>query len=1622
VVTEDSGVRAGARGGDLRLARRTKRLIAAVVGALTAAPFLASAPSLVAAPAAAAQVPLVRVAAAPKLPPQTVALGAVASDQAVTGGVFLEPRNPALLSQFSAAVSDPRSPLFHHYLARGEFARLFGPAPTPIAAVEATLRAEGLAVRGVSSNGLLVTFAAPAWRVEGAFHTGLERYRLPDGTVGYGTTSAPELPATVARSVLTVVGLDDLVHARPALVRTPARRPAGVHSAVTLSPSQLPSIPGAPSACGSATAAATQFGGITDSEVAYAYGVDGLYSQGDFGQGQTVAIYELEPFEMSDIAAFDQCFFGADHTATQISVVPVDGGQPQGTGSGEAVLDIEDVSAIAPAAHIDVYEAPNTTFGGLDEYNQIVANDSARVVSTSWGLCETAFQIGAPGVQQAENIIFQQAAAQGQSVFAAAGDDGSDDCAGHLSTPVPPVVSVDDPASQPDVIGVGGTTMTAPTEPPQEIVWNDGPNWGAGGGGISNTWPMQAWQQYSGVPGVLNDFTSSTVINSASVDGGPCPTFDPATHSYCREVPDVSALADEFTGITIYMAAFGGWTTIGGTSSATPLWASILADINASQYCTMSPATKSGVGFAAPLLYEVAASTTEYADSFNNITQGNNDIFGLGTGFSATKGYSLAAGLGTPRVTNAGGTPGLAADLCQAAQASAPTVTGVSPDFGPATGGTAVEIAGTGFESSSGKPLVKAVQFGPATASFTVKSATEITAVAPAAYEAPGSQQLNGAGPADVTVTLDDGMTSAPNPHAVFDFVSMTPPLAIVPAVTGVGPYGGPSKGGNIVTVFGAGFEGDQATVTEVSFGGVAATSVKVVSPYELKVKVPPLSGTTQCATAASEPYPVTGLCQAQVVVAVKTLHAVSLSATATILPPLSGPITFLASGVVPPEPGTEVVPAATEYDYAATPTLTAVEPPLGDPFGGSVVEAVGSGYNFLTGLWYNFGPPNEASSEDFNVGYISAGGTMVLLAAPPEPSPAISATTGEIAPTAATVSVTAQTLGGLSAPVTWSWTGQPVITGMSTHAITTSGGVWVTLSGAAFSAVTQVILTPDFCFTVGGACVFSPPGAMVNTFAIQSDATMSFLAPAELPGPYEVQVCADGDASLCSVPGYVFSPPGQDPTLLDYYYPGTPVVTGVSVGGGPAVGPAHGGSVVTITGEDLTQATAVLFDGVPAPLFGSATSTLLPIGTPTSLEAVAPPGSAGATASVTVVTAAGTSTVDAASQFKYVESTPPPPLDVAATAKPGGAMVSWTPSGNDGGSPITGYQVTAATHFSFVSMPSVVVEASASATSVNLPVLQAGFLYDFTVRARNALGLGPATVVPPSVGFTPAVTATIPAGDNGYALAGSGGGVVGFGDLASLGSISATTAKPKEPVGSIALDPMGPGYWLAGANGAVYNYGEAEDFGSLVQSGLTPGAPIVGIAATPDGMGYWLVGRDGGVFTFGDAGFFGSLPGLVTSGAIPTNPEDIVAIVPTPDGMGYWLIGRDGGVFAFGDATWFGSLPALVAHHVLASNPDDIVGAAATSDGMGYWLVGRDGGVFAFGDAPYMGSVPKLVSTHVIGGNPDDVVGIAATPDGGGYFLAGADGGVFTFGDGVFEGSHGGGGVSITGVVGIGS
>ena len=663
---------------------------------------------------------------APPVLAGATALGELTPTAQLKLTVVLAPRDPAGLAALATAVSTPGSPEYHRYVNVRQFAARFGAAKASLTALRATLRASGLRPGQLAANGLSLSVAGTAAQVSRAFSISLRRFRERGGRQLFANTTAPRVPAALGGVVTAVLGLDDL----PAAVPLGLARRRGARAASVPLASGNPPTP-----CAAASQeAASAHGTYTINQVAHAYGIDGLYGQNDLGAGVTIALYELEGYAASDIAAFQSCF-GTNATVTNVQV---DGGpsppspQPPSNPGLESALDIENVIGLSPQSRIEVYQGPNTAQGIYDTFAAIVGQDIAQVVSDSWGLCEPTLTQLAPALLTGENTLLQQAAAQGQTVLVASGDSGSDGC-GDGGT------AVDDPASQPFATGVGGTTLSSAGPPPAQTVWNQG-----SGGGISAVWPMPAYQS---APGVVNSFSSGT----------PCA----AVSGNCREVPDVSADASPSTGYVVYYSSGSGWGVVGGTSAAAPVWAGLIALADASGG---SPgcAGRMPLGFLNPQLYLIA-SGANHADAFSDVTVGDNNPSGHSPDpYPATAGYDMATGLGTPIAT--GNVDPLVAQLCAADPAitAAPTVNAVNAaDAAP---GATVTINGSGFTSTA------AVSFGSAPASsVTLISYNQLAAAVPA-----------GAGAVDVTVHTANGAsaTSASDRFVYAPTASIAAPAA----------------------------------------------------------------------------------------------------------------------------------------------------------------------------------------------------------------------------------------------------------------------------------------------------------------------------------------------------------------------------------------------------------------------------------------------------------------------------------------------------------------------------------------------------------------------------------------------------------------------------------------------------------------------------------------------------------------------------------------------------------------------------------------------------------------------------------------------------------------------------
>ncbi|HEY1651734.1 MAG TPA: fibronectin type III domain-containing protein [Acidimicrobiales bacterium] len=561
-----------------------------------------------------------QVGQAAPLPSGSSDVGPQSSSTSLKLDVALAPQDPAALSAFIEQLYDPSSSEYHHFLAAGQFGPLYGATQSSIQQVSSELSSLGLDPGPVSSDDLIIPVSTTVSAAESAFGVHIDQYNLPSGAAAYANTTAPQVPSSLAGDITTITGLSN----------APQEVPLSLEQATgSTVPSADPQASG-PSPCGSASSVSKAY---TASQLAAAYGfASGAYAGGRLGTGETVALFELEHYKSSDISSYESCY----GISTSVNESNVDGGATgSAAGTGEAALDIEDIAGLAPDATIDVYEAPNNDTGLLDEYQAIANNQSVQVVSSSWGECESESE---NSTVDAEETIFEQMATQGQSMMAAAGDTGSSACWGQTAPHGSNAVAVGDPASDPYVTGVGGTDLTSLGSPPTETVWNESSlSDFAGGGGISEDWTMPSWQQALGV----NSHSSGTPCGAPS-------------GSDCREVPDVSASSDPQHGYAVFWN--GGWTDIGGTSAATPLWAALTA--LADQGCT------STAGLLNPALYSHAAD-------LNDVTSGNNDYTPSGyTGglYPATSGYDMASGLGTP--TAALFSPGV---LCSSATPATPS-------------------------------------------------------------------------------------------------------------------------------------------------------------------------------------------------------------------------------------------------------------------------------------------------------------------------------------------------------------------------------------------------------------------------------------------------------------------------------------------------------------------------------------------------------------------------------------------------------------------------------------------------------------------------------------------------------------------------------------------------------------------------------------------------------------------------------------------------------------------------------------------------------------------------------------------------------------------------------------
>ena len=527
-------------------------------------------------------------------------------------------RNTNKLADLLQQLYQPGNADFHHYLTPDQFASSFGPSQQDYQTVIDFAKSHGLIVKGTHPNRTLLDVSGSVADIEKAFHIHLLVYQHP---VEARTFFAPDREPSVDLNtpVLAISGLDNYVRPRPHLY------PSGAFPQPMVRPLGGGGSGGGGGGGGGNTG---PFEGY-DYRNAYAAGVS------QDGTGQSVGLFELFGFNPYDIQDYED----DNNISPYVTVQPelIDGA----SGSDdvdylddpgyldyafEVTGDIEMAISMAPGlSTVYVYEGPTpldeppfetnyvqdaaTTAQINDVLNRMATDDLAEQLSCSYGM-----DINLSTVQ-----IFQQFAAQGQSFFLASGDGGAFPSA------------VDEPADDPYITVVGGTTLTTtsagawasetawlmPADPSQDTPY------GATGGGVSTAYSIPSWQQ--GISMTANQ--GSTTM---------------------RNIPDVSLVANNIIiewGNTLFGDGGGGNSypfAEEGTSLATPLWAGFMALVDQQAAANGQPP----IGFANPALYAIGKSTN-YLACFNDITTGSNTNSSSPTKYYATAGYDLCTGWGT---------------------------------------------------------------------------------------------------------------------------------------------------------------------------------------------------------------------------------------------------------------------------------------------------------------------------------------------------------------------------------------------------------------------------------------------------------------------------------------------------------------------------------------------------------------------------------------------------------------------------------------------------------------------------------------------------------------------------------------------------------------------------------------------------------------------------------------------------------------------------------------------------------------------------------------------------------------------------------------------------------------
>jgi subtilase family serine protease len=570
------------------------------------------------------------------------------------------PEREQALKAFIDQQHDSTSPNFHHWLTPAQLGQMYGPAEADLERVSEWLRSNGLSVNTIYPSGMMIDFSGTAGQMAAAFHTEIHKLNV-NGEAHIANMSDPQIPDALTPVVAGIVSLHDF---RP-------------HSMMKLSAQYR-----------------VDFQLLVPADLATIYDLNPAFAAGYTGKGQTVAVLEdSDLYNTADWDTFRKTFGLSSYTSGSLKTInpappsgPPNCSDPGAQGADiEATLDAEWASAAAPDAAIEVVTCADTaTTDGFEIAGQNLINGSAlpQVVSLSYGFCEAETGVTA---NTAYNSSYQQAVAEGISVFVSSGDEGAASCDAGFTTATHGI-GVSSSGSTPYNVAVGGTDFADTSQGTTNTYWSSSKNPANYGSALSYI-PEIPWNDSCADPilasflGFSTGYGTSGYCGSSMAEqygnivvaagsGGPsgCASGVPATNlvvggsckGYAkpawqagvpgipndgvRDLPDISLFAANGVWGHYYVVCFsdpmnGGspcvgapfnWAGGGGTSFSSPIMAGIQALVNQKMGSTQ--------GNPNPVYYKLAASSVA-SSVFHSITTGSiavncaGDINCFGSGF-----------------------------------------------------------------------------------------------------------------------------------------------------------------------------------------------------------------------------------------------------------------------------------------------------------------------------------------------------------------------------------------------------------------------------------------------------------------------------------------------------------------------------------------------------------------------------------------------------------------------------------------------------------------------------------------------------------------------------------------------------------------------------------------------------------------------------------------------------------------------------------------------------------------------------------------------------------------------------------------------------------------------------